>query len=79
MKLGELKRVIADISAEHDDVEVIVAADEEGNDYNPLYGIFIEPGVRDDSYRAGLHPVHEEDVKSGYYDEDELITVAVIG
>ena len=61
MKLTELIEDLKDIEAEHGDMDIYVARDEEGNGFNPLYGIDVSPMLLDDP--SEISPIHPDDLE----------------
>lgn len=64
MKIKDLKEWAAQIPEEHDDVEILLQKDEEGNGFRPASGIDLNCFIRDDD----MEYIYDED---GLDEEDK--------
>lgn len=59
------------------DMDIIVASDEEGNDWDDLYYAPSVSWCVEDDTRCGLRPVHPDDIGTEY-EQDELVQRVVL-
>ena len=72
MKIKELREMLTNIPAEHDDVEILLQKDEEGNGFRPASGIDIGCFIRDDD----MEYIYDED-ELDEDDKEDAVRVAV--
>lgn len=71
MKVSELRKRLSTFD---DDLEIIVATDEEGNSFNPLHDVEVSQSYTDKW--GSIEPVHPDDEAS--YNEGDLQPCVVI-
>lgn len=74
MLVEDLKKALRDLP---DDMEVIVASDDEGNDFDTPYFPSVAWCAEDDETRCGWRPVADEDVDTEY-DKEDLVQMVVM-